>query len=59
MAIFDTVIIGIVAVLISLKVILLAAAAILFVSGLTARIRQRKTTHRRPSPGNPRLNLWA
>jgi hypothetical protein len=59
MAIFDTVIIGIVAVLISLKVILLAAAAVLFVSGLTARIRQHKTALRPSSPGHPRLDLWA
>ena len=59
MAIFDTVIIGIVAVLISLKVILLAAAAVPFVSGLTARIQQRKTALRPSSPGHPRLDLWA
>jgi hypothetical protein len=59
MAIFDTVTIGIVALLISLKVILLATAAVLFVSGLTARIQQRKTALRRSSPGHHRLDLWA
>ena len=59
MTIFDSVIFGVVAVLISLKVILLAAAAVLFVSGLTAHIRQRKAARRCSFPEHPRLNLWA
>ena len=59
MTIFDTVIFGVVAALVSLKVILLAAAAVLFVTALSARIRQRKHALRRSSPGHPRLDLWA
>lgn len=59
MTIFDTVFVSVVAALISLKVILLVAAVVLFVTGLTARIQQRKHALRRASPGLPRLDLWA
>lgn len=59
MTIFDTVIFGFVAALISLKVILLASAAVLFVSGLAARIQRRNTTPRRSSPVHPRLDPGA
>jgi len=59
MIIFDTVILRIVAVLIRLKVILLAAAAVLFVSNLAARTGQRKAAPRRSSTGHPRLDLRA
>jgi hypothetical protein len=59
MAIFESIIFAIVAALVSLKAILLAAAAVLFVYSLSARIRKRKTALRRSSPGHPRLDLWA
>jgi hypothetical protein len=59
MVIFESIILAIVTALVSLKAILLAAAAVLFVYSLSARIRKRKTALRRSSPGHPRLDLWA
>ena len=59
MAIFESMIFTIVAALVSLKAMLLAAAVVLFVNSLSARIRQRKAAHQRTSPGHPRLDLWA
>ena len=59
MVIFESTIFAIVAALISLKAILLAAAVVLFIHSLGARIRRRKTAARRSSPGHTRLNLWA
>ena len=59
MTIFDAVIFILVAALIGMKVMLLAAAAVLFVSVLRAYIRRRKTALRRSSAGHPRLDLWA
>mgnify|MGYP000668148817 CR=1 FL=1 len=47
------------AALVSLKAMLLAAAVVLFVNSLSARIRQRKAAQQRTSPGHPRLDLWA
>lgn len=43
MIIVDTLLFGMVATLLGLKVALLAAAAVLFVRGLAERMRQRKT----------------
>jgi len=59
MAIFESMIFAIVVALVSLKAILLAAAAVLFVCSLGARIRKRKTARRRSLPEHPRLDLWA
>ena len=59
MAIFEGMIFTIVAALVSLKAMLLAAAVVLFVNSLSARIRQRKAAHQHTSPGHPRLDLWA
>jgi len=59
MAIFESMIFTIVAALVSLKAMLLAAAVVLFVNSLSARIRQRKAAQQRTSPGHPRLDLWA
>jgi hypothetical protein len=42
MAILDTLLFAMIAGLITLKVVLLAAAALLFLRSLTGRIRQRK-----------------
>ena len=59
MIIIETLIFGIVAVLFSLKVFLLAAAAVLLVYSLTARIRKRKTALLQSSPAYRRLDLRA
>jgi hypothetical protein len=48
---------GIVAALITLKVVLLAAAAVLFVFSLTERIRQRQLAHA-PAPVKHRRLHW-
>jgi hypothetical protein len=48
---------GIVAALITLKVVLLAAAAVLFVFSLTERIRQRQLAHA-PAPNKHRRLHW-
>ena len=59
MVIFENTIFAVVAALVSLKAILLAAAVVLFVHSLSARIRKRNSALRRSSPGHPRLDLWA
>ena len=59
MTIFESLIFAIVAALVSLKAILLAAAVVLLVSSLSARIRKRKAALRRSLPEHPRLDLWA
>jgi hypothetical protein len=59
MAIFESMIFAIVAALVSLKAMLLAAAVVLFVHSLSARIRQRKAAPKRYSPEHSRLDLWA
>ena len=59
MTIFESLIFAIVAALVSLKAILLAVAVVLFVSSLSARIRQRKPARRQSSPGHFHLDLWA
>ena len=59
MAIFESMILAIVAALVCLKAILLAAAALLFMHSPGARIRKRKAAPRRSSPGHTRLGLRA
>ena len=59
MAIFESMIFATVAALVSLKAILLAAAVVLFVYSLSARIRKRKAALRQSSRGHTRLDLWA
>ena len=44
MSVLDTVLIGMLAGIITLKVTLLASAAVLLVCGMSERIRQRKVT---------------
>ncbi len=58
MTILEIVIIGVAAVLICLNVALLAAAAVVFLFDITARIRQWKIAPRRFAPGHARLDLW-
>ena len=59
MIVFESLVLAVVAALVGLKAILLAAAVVLFVYSLSARIRKRKAALRRSSPGHPRLDLWA
>jgi len=59
MTILDTILFGMLAGVITLKVALLAAAAMLLVYGLTARIRQLKGTHEKVPLKHPGLDLHA
>jgi len=59
MTILDTVLFGMLAGLITLKVALLAAAAVLLVYGLTERIRQRKVAPAKVPVKHPGLDVHA
>ncbi|MGB5261296.1 MAG: hypothetical protein WBO34_12340 [Gammaproteobacteria bacterium] len=59
MAILDTLLFGMIAALIALKVALLAAAALLFVGGLASRIRQHKAAPVAVAGRHPRLDEYA
>jgi hypothetical protein len=59
MTILNTVLFGVLAGLVSLKIVLLAAAAVLFVHGMTQRVAQRRAV---PVPARvrpPRLDVHA
>ena len=59
MTILDTILFGMLAGVITLKVALLAAAAVLLVYGLTARIRQRKGAPAAVAARHPGLDVHA
>jgi hypothetical protein len=59
MTILDTVLFGVLAGVITLKVALLAAAAVLLVYGLTERIRQRKVAPAGVAAKHPGLDVHA
>jgi hypothetical protein len=59
MTILDTVLFGMLAGVITLKVALLAAAAVLLVYGLTERIRQRKVATAGNAAKHPGLDVHA
>ena len=59
MTILDTVLFGMLAGVITLKVALLAAAAVLLVYGLTERIRQRKVATAGIAAKHPGLDVHA
>ena len=59
MIILDTVLFGMLAGVITLKVALLAAAAVLLVYGLTERIRQRKGAPAAVAARHPGLDVHA
>jgi len=59
MTILDTVLFGMLAGVITLKVALLATAAVLLVYGLTERIRQRKVTPAAVAVKQPGLDVHA
>ena len=59
MTILDTALLGMLAGIITLKVALLAAAAVLLVHGLTKRIRQHKVTPAAVAAKHPGLDLHA
>ena len=58
MNIIDAVVFGIVAGLVTLKVVLLAAAALLLVHVLTGRARQRKAATARLPARHPKLDIY-
>lgn len=59
MTILDTVLFGMLAGVITLKVALLAAAAVLLVSGLRERIRQRRVAPAVAAAKHPALDVHA
>jgi len=59
MTILDTVLFGMLAGVITLKVALLAAAAVLLVYGLTAHIRQHKAAPAKAPVNHPGLDVHA
>ena len=59
MSILDTVLFGMLAGIITLKVALLAAAAVLLVHGLTERVRQRKVASAAVAVKQPGLDVHA
>ena len=59
MTIIDSILLGMLAGVITLKVALLAAAAMLLVYALTARVRQLKGTHEKVPFKRPGLDLHA
>ena len=59
MTILDTILFGMLAGVITLKVALLAAAAVLLVYGLTERIRQRKGAPAAVAARHPVLDVHA
>ena len=59
MAILDTLLFGIIAALITLKVTLLAAAAVLFIYGLTRRIHQHSAAPAAVPAKHPVLDEYA
>ncbi len=59
MTILDTILFGMLAGVITLKVALLAAAAVLLVHGLTERVRQRKVTPAVVAVKHPGLDVHA
>jgi hypothetical protein len=59
MTILDTVLFGVLAGVITLKVALLAAAAVLLVTGLKERIRQRKAAPAVAAAKHPELDVHA
>jgi hypothetical protein len=59
MTILDTVLFGMLAGVITLKVALLAAAAVLLVSGLRERIRQRRVAPAVAAARHPGLDVHA
>ena len=59
MAILDTILFGFVALLLALKVLLLAAATMLLVFGMTKRLRGPKPKPRQATPRLHRLDVHA
>jgi hypothetical protein len=59
MTIIDTILLGMLAGAITLKVALLAAAAVLLVHGLTARVRQLKVAPAKVPVKHPGLDVHA
>ena len=59
MAILDTLLFGFVALLLGLKVALLAAATMLLVFGITKRLRRQNTRPRLANPRAHRLDVHA
>ena len=59
MAILDTLLFGFVALLLGLKVALLAAATMLLVCGITRRLRRQNTRPRQATPRAHRLDVHA
>ena len=59
MAIVDTLLFGFVALLLAVKVLLLAAATMLLVFGITKRLRRQNTRPRQATPRTHRLDVHA
>ena len=59
MAILDTVLFGFVALLLAFKVLLLAAATVLLVIGITKRLRRHGTRPRQATQRTHRLDVHA
>ena len=59
MAIFDTVLLGFFALLLTFKVLLLASATMLLLFGITKRLRRYHGRPRQSTPGTHRLDTHA